>query len=420
MHLFHTETGEARQLTEPPGAEGGDNGLAFSQDGRTLAFSRMLDGYSECHLYVLPLQRDLRPSGPARKIETGKSWNTSPAWTHDGRELVFSTGSIHANRLARISPWIKNARAKPLVGVGESGWYPTISSPPWDRLLTYTRRILTTAIWRQDFVFRNGVPVATGRPGRVISATGLNTLPIWAPAGRRFAWVSTRTGHPEVWVSDGKGARPEQWTDLQSSEITDLRWLADGRVMFDVLQGGRKVKQAVGPTPSKPEPLLGEDTRAGVASADGKWIYFLRRRSPEIWRIPPSGGEARRVTEDSGYNFQISPDGRTLYYAKVRDGELWIWSVDLEAASIAERTPKPLIRMSESFSPGRRGIYFLGRSAGQQMAYFDLATGVTTPIECPPDLTPRNRIGVSADETSLLFSKTEIDSTTLMTVAGFH
>ena len=190
--------------------------------------------------------------------------------------------------------------------------------------------------------------------------------------------------------------------------------------MFDVLQGGRKVRHAMGRPPSKPEPLLGGGMRAGVASVDGKWIYFLRRRSPEVWRIPASGGEATRVTEDSGYNFQLSPDGRTFYYAKIRDGEVWIWSVDLSAASVAERAPKPLIRMSESFSPGRRGIYFLGRSATRQMAYFDLATGVSTPIKCPPDLTPGNRIGVSPDETSLLFSKTEIDSATLMTVAGFH
>ncbi len=421
LYLYHAETGESRRLTDPLSVEAGDSGLAFSPDGRTLAFSRMLDEYSECHLYVLPLQKDLRPAGPARKIETGKSWNTSPAWTVDGRELVYSTGGLHATRLARISPWIAGAQTKPLAGIGESGWYPTIANPPAGRLLTYIRRINTTSIWRLDFTLRHGVPVSTGQPIKVISATGLNAAPVWAPTGRRFAFVSTRTGYPEVWVSDANGATPEQWTSLQAAEISDVRWLADGRVMFDLLQGGRKVRHAVGASPSKPEPLLGGGMRSGVASPDGKWIHFLRRRSPEVWRIPASGaGEATRVTEDSGYNFQISPDGNTLYYAKTRDGETWIWAVNLWAATVADRIPKPLIRMADSHSPGRHGIYFLPYPETNKVAYYDLATGVVTPFQTPSRIKPGYMIGVSPDETSLLYSENEFDSATLMTVAGFH
>lgn len=421
VFLFHVVTGESRQLTQHAGVEAGDNGLAFSPDGRTLAFSRMMDEYSECHLFVLPLEKDLRPAGPARKIETGKSWNTSPAWTVDGQELVFSTGGLHATRLARISPWINGAKARPLAGIGESGWYPTIARPPAGRLLTYTRRFNTTSIWRLDFNFRNAVPVSAGPPTKVISATGLNAAPVWAPTGpRRFAFVSTRTGYPELWVADANGVKPEQWTNLQAAEISDVRWLADGRVMFDLLQGGRKVRHAVGPPPARPEPLLGGAMRSGVASSDGKWIYFLRRRAPDIWRVSTSGGEVTRITEDSGYNLHLSPDGNTLYYAKIRDGELWIWAVDLWADSVAKRAPKPLVRNAESFSPGRRGIYFMPAAEANKLAYFDFTNGRVTPLQTPPGIRPGYLVGVSPDETSLLYSENEFDSATLMTVEGFH
>ena len=90
LFLVHIETGEMRQLTDSNRAEAGDKGPAFSPDGRTLAFHRL--GADGAHLFVMPLNPDLTPGGPARRIEASKGWNVSPAWTADGRELVFLRG----------------------------------------------------------------------------------------------------------------------------------------------------------------------------------------------------------------------------------------------------------------------------------------------------------------------------------------
>ena len=53
-------------------------------------------------------------------------------------------------------------------------------------------------------------------------------------------------------------------------------------------------------------------------SADGRWIYFASDRAGklDIWRIPPDGGEAERVTTGGGFETFPTPDGRYLYYSR--------------------------------------------------------------------------------------------------------
>ena len=308
LFLVHVETGQSRQLTDSARVEAGDRSPSFSPDGRTLAFSRLAaDG---CHLYIMPVTPDLKPDGPARRIETGKQWNTSPTWTANGRELVFSTGSLANPRLARISPWAAGALPAPITGFGESGWFPIVARATAERRLFYLRRVLTSAIWRIDLAMRGGVPVAARPPVRVVAAVAQNSGPVWAPDGQRFAFVSSRSGHQEVWVAGRDGANPVQWTGLESIEVSDPRWLADGRVTFTVIKDGKKDQYVVGPPPSKPEPLMRETMRRAVASPDGKWIYFARPNSLEIWRVPASGAgqQPTRVTEESGYN--LAPGAR--------------------------------------------------------------------------------------------------------------
>ena len=64
--------------------------------------------------------------------------------------------------------------------------------------------------------------------------------------------------------------------------------------------------------------LTSEPSIDGLSSwsADG-WIYFSSTRAgviPDVWRIAPAGGAAKRVTHNGGFEPQESSDGRYLFY----------------------------------------------------------------------------------------------------------
>ena len=91
MFLLAIDTGEKRRLTSPPSQVRGDSCPAFSPDGRTLAFSRTVDISAD--LYLLAISDDLKALGEAKRIELGNLSGYAPAWTEDGREIVFWNGS---------------------------------------------------------------------------------------------------------------------------------------------------------------------------------------------------------------------------------------------------------------------------------------------------------------------------------------
>ena len=92
LYLVDVRSGEVRRLTESPAR---DSAPAVSPDGRSLAFSRRVGVKGEIHL--LPLGRDFTPADHPRPLvgegllrEVPLDASYMPAWTHDGREIVFA------------------------------------------------------------------------------------------------------------------------------------------------------------------------------------------------------------------------------------------------------------------------------------------------------------------------------------------
>ena len=90
LFLLAIDTGEKRRLTSPPSQVREDSCPALSPDGRTLAFSRTVDIRAD--LYLLAVSDGLKAVGEAKRIELGNLSADAPAWTEDGREIVFWDG----------------------------------------------------------------------------------------------------------------------------------------------------------------------------------------------------------------------------------------------------------------------------------------------------------------------------------------
>ena len=103
-------------------------------------------------------------------------------------------------------------------------------------------------------------------------------------------------------------------------------------------------------------------------SADGAWIYFTSDRggSPQIYRIPSSGGDAQRVTYEGSYNVTPRPssDGKNLAYITRNNGRFQVAVMDLASKQTAILTDSNRDE-SPSFAPNGRMILYASEYGGR-------------------------------------------------------
>jgi len=94
----------------------------------------------------------------------------SPAWTRDGRELVFDSAMGGLETLWRISA--TGGTPRPLAGGGEGAHFPSISRS--GDQLAYQRVMRSDDIWRIDLKDEKH---ARGSPARMLAARGFIRRP---------------------------------------------------------------------------------------------------------------------------------------------------------------------------------------------------------------------------------------------------
>lgn len=246
-------------------------------------------------------------------------------------------------------------------------------SPDGSKLL-YTVRTVDIAADKgtTQVLLANVAPAAdaASRTAMVVTSEGSNMHPMWAPDGKSFACISTRSGTPQIWIHPLQGGKPVQVTDhpggvanaLWSPDGTRFLFTADVQVDPTTLQrhpdlpkanarihddlmvrhwdgwkdgtyshlfvvdaaGGKATDLMPGErvdTPLKPFGGVEQITWA----PDSKSIVYTARRvtDPEastdssLWSVPVGGGEHRNLTPDlPGYDQEplFSPDGRHLAF----------------------------------------------------------------------------------------------------------
>ena len=102
-------------------------------------------------------------------------------------------------------------------------------------------------------------------------------------------------------------------------------------------------------------------------SPDGASVYFVSDRggSPQIYRMPVSGGNAQRISFQGSYNISpsISADGRSMAYITNSGGGYRVAVMDLQSGTVnlvtnTARDEKP------SFAPNSKMIVYSTRTAG--------------------------------------------------------
>ena len=224
LFMASLETRQKKRLTSPPRGLSGDFTPAFSPDRRSIAFSRRFVG-NLAQLYVQPLTATLEPAGEPRQL-TFEDWrNSDPAWTPDGRQIVYRAGPKHRASLWRID-LRSSAVPQPLSFSGISGG--SSLSPALSRekhRLAFTQYRWDVNIWRVGVTGGSGADEA---PVPWIASTLLDHTPNFSSDGRKIAFASYRSGTPEIWVCDSSGQNLVKLTSFNGPEVELPQWSPDG------------------------------------------------------------------------------------------------------------------------------------------------------------------------------------------------
>src|SRR5688572_15039571 len=156
------------------------------------------------------------------------------------------------------------------------------------------------------------VPAAGGEARLLVAHEAFESRPLYAPDGRRLAFVSRRTGGGDIYI-----------LDFASGGLRRLTF-DDG---LEQLDGW---------------------------SRDGQWIYFSSTSRDisgmnDIYRVRATGGTPMTVSDDryvNEFSAAVSPDGRTLAFSArgTSSGQWWrrghshldmseLWTMPLDAAA---------------------------------------------------------------------------------------
>ncbi len=313
-----------------------------------LAFVSIRDG--DAHIYT-------HLGGVDHLLTQGKSVNTQPAWSSDGR-IAFTSSR---NGVPRI--YVMNED-----GSGQ-------------RRLTQDDRIELAASWSPDgkwIAFFSSATDARGDELRVVEVSSGkpvsitaevkdkgSTPPTWSADGSRIAFVGRAEGaKAEVWVVNRDGsalrnvsakfaARAKAWASI-SPDGKSVAYVADIRGTQPVVVAD--VETAESTVLTRAFPGAYESPRW---SPDGKQLAVASSRDDpasarnDIFVINADGTGLRNLSQDPGEDFdpQWSGDGKSVVFSSLRTGTSQLFQVDLDSGKTSRISNNPSHDMDPVLRP---------------------------------------------------------------------
>jgi len=206
------------------------------------------------------------------------------------------------------------------------------------------------------------VPTSGGEAKRIVGGLSFESQPKFSPDGKKIAFISDRSGAENLWISDADGSNPKALTKGRNQMFLSPSWTPDGQYVIaskstDSIgtfslwmyhkDGGSGVSigqpdaPPLPPGSGQPQPVR-RNKFGGVASPDGRFIYFAQRNGAfnynaqfPIWQIvrfDRDTSETSTITNAQGSAMrpQLSPDGKKLVYATRFEGSTALRVRDLE------------------------------------------------------------------------------------------
>lgn len=253
----------------------------FSPDGSQIAYSWSIDQESITELRVIPIS-----GGTPRTVRRGESheYVTPFGWTPDNKQVLISRNPPdNTTQLALVS--VRDGSLRPLKSFGWRDVHANLS--PDGRWIAYDAPASDKTLSHDIFM----LSADGSREAAVVQDPADDTLPVWAPGGKRIIFLSDRTGHPSLWsvpVNEGKAGNAE----LVKPEIGRTLWMqmdSNGTLYYNVpgLPSSKLNIYAaeLGPnlqvskTPVLAVQSFVNSNNAGMISPDGEYLAYRSLRT---------------------------------------------------------------------------------------------------------------------------------------------
>jgi TolB protein len=164
-------------------------------------------------------------------------------------------------------------------------------------------------------------------------AGGTNITPAWSPNGKDIAYSSSRSGDPEIWISDSNGALARRITSFRGPDVSpvfnprtgsQIAWISgrtglpqlyimdtDGSAIQRMTDGGYAT--SVSWSPNGQFLAFAWDRKYGPGAPGGQDIYIMEIATKRWIQLTHDGGRCDFPS--------WSPDGRHIVYANTADGK---------------------------------------------------------------------------------------------------
>ncbi len=373
-----------------------DRDVAFSPDGRYLAVSRRVSDRAE-HIYLVD-----RHDNTQRQLTALNEDIRGFRWWPDSQHLLVAHSQDLNAQLSRINIISGQRQSFQITGAE----YPDINAHRRTIYFQHTERRSSLHRWVIDAAQQAPEPLRRDRFNYRDSS--------FHPTENKMVYISTQTGHAELWLANQDGSDAKPLTDLKSV-LSFPRWSHDGkRIAFvnSPAHGNGNVLQIIDMTSRKIDTVKSTFLfhRAPNWSADDSALLTATGdlRYSELFRISLNGQTVQQLgTNQARIAYDAGPSG-LFYYSSARDG-LWQW-VDGSAERDRYFDCTATIISAYAWTFFQSKIYFIAHSNHHDviMRLSPTDQQCETLLQLPAGSIARNSgIDIAASSRQLVFTMTE-------------
>ncbi|MFT5784120.1 MAG: Tol biopolymer transport system component/DNA-binding winged helix-turn-helix (wHTH) protein [Candidatus Krumholzibacteriia bacterium] len=257
--------------------------------------------------------------GAGKAATLGREPLQGLAWTADGASLIYAAETAGKYRLRQVAAIGGLSHELPLSD--DFAWNPTVAR--LDGSLVYEQVRVDQDLWRTTITNRADWTVESGS---FITSTRWESDPEYHPDGGLVAFVSTRSGEPQIWVGDAQGTNLRQLTTWDATAITNLRWSPAGDAIAcnAVLNDEHQIRITDATGGQSNRVTTGHENEVFASWSRGDVLVSAQTQSGwQVMRLPLGGAKPTQITRSGGLIAQEDATGRVLYFTRPDRAGLW-------------------------------------------------------------------------------------------------